>query len=116
LKHKISLETNSLLPGGVKHAPADSAKIYPQLFEFLSVAELGHQEKEVMNRKEIILNEIRAVLQPEDSYFIQHNDNGLFYKASDYDLSIGKPIPGANGKKMKRSGQIFELSSCKVFF
>lgn len=69
-----------------------------------------------MNKKQMLMNEIRAVLQPKDQYFIRHTANGLFYRPEDYDLSICQPLPGAVGKAIERKGDIFNLRGCQVFF
>lgn len=62
------------------------------------------------------MNEIQAVLQPQNDYFIKHMANGLFYRAEDYDLSICEPRPGAVGKRLEKSGQIYRIGGCDVYF
>lgn len=69
-----------------------------------------------MNKREMIMNEIRAILQPKDEYFIQDNSNGLFYRDSDYDLSIGQPLQGAKGRALNKDGQCFNLEHYKIYF
>lgn len=71
-----------------------------------------------MNRRQILLNEIRAVLTPkqEQEHFIQHRPDGLFYKFDDYDLSVCQPRPGATGKRMTRGGQVCIIGDAKVYF
>jgi hypothetical protein len=70
-----------------------------------------------MNRRQALLNEIRAVLQPKDEYFIRMKDTGLFYKSDCVDLSIGRPLPGCKGKSLEKSdSEIFSFGNVEIYF
>lgn len=71
-----------------------------------------------MNKRQMLMNEIRAVLQPQQEYFIRHTATGLFYRAEDYDLSICQPRPKAKGKRInwKKPAEIYRIGGADVFF
>lgn len=66
----------------------------------------------------MLMNEIQAVLQPEDKYCVLHTATQTWYKMEDYDLSICQPRPNAKGKRLTRKGhaQIYRIGGCDVYF
>lgn len=69
-----------------------------------------------MNRRQMLMNEIRAVLQPQDGYCILHRATNEWFRFEDYDISVCQPRPGAKGRRMDKSGQIFRIGGCDIYF
>ncbi len=69
-----------------------------------------------MNRRQMLIDELRKALQPDqrDEYCIR--TGGICYRFEDIDVNW-RPLPSAKGLRLnRRNEQIYRIAGCDIIF